>query len=186
MVRCEFCSDDCHYHFNKYLLLQFRKWYKNRINEWNVPFKTCENNTKIWSQPKWNIFVAFLEVLHHLKTFFKLMNGDPFLKLENAYFFYFGWKKCWIENCINVVPLTVVVISNYLLCSVMIIKSSLIHQYLPSQTSHMGTNVGIVHFIEPIRRGAEGALINENYRCDWTSLLWLEPGPEPELEVTWL
>ena len=60
----------------------------------------------------------------------------------------------------------------------MIIKSSLIHQYLASQTSHMGTNVGIVHFIEPIRRGAEGALINENYRCDWTSLLWLLAGAE--------
>ena len=84
---------------------------------------------------------------------------------------FLGLNKSWIENVICLVPLTVVVISNYLLWSVMIIKSSLIHQYLPSQTSHMGTNVGIVHFIEPIRRGAEGALINENYRCDWTSLL---------------
>ena len=94
---------------------------------------------------------------------------------------YIGWKKSWIENCIIFLPLTFVVISNYLLCSVMIIKSSLIHQYLPSQTSHMGTNVGIVHFIEPIRRGAEGALINENYRCDWTSLLCLELELELEL-----
>ena len=96
---------------------------------------------------------------------------------------FLGLNKSWIENVICLVPLTVVVISNYLLWSVMIIKSSLIHQYLPSQTSHMGTNVGIVHFIEPIRWGAEGALINENYRCDWTSLLCLEPEPELELEL---
>ena len=40
----------------------------------------------------------------------------------------------------------------------MIIKSSLIHQYLPPQTSHVGTNVGVVHLVKPIGRGAEWPL----------------------------
>ena len=38
-------------------------------------------------------------------------------------------------------------------------QSSLIHQYLPSQPSYVGANVGVVHLIEPVGGGAEGALV---------------------------
>ena len=41
-------------------------------------------------------------------------------------------------------------------------KPFLIHDYFSSLTPHVGPNVGVIHFFEPVGRGAEWALNTKN------------------------